>query len=390
MSRQRSLLVAAAVVALTSATALQPAAAAAGRGASSSYIVTVRGVAASTVAGLARGLGGSVTHVYGDALQGFAVRLPAVGAAALRALPGVVAVEPDRVLRVRAAQINPPSYGLDRIDQRQLPLSHSYRTRGTGAGVDAYVIDTGIRLSHRDLAGRAVTGIDVVDGGAATDCNGHGTHVAGTLGGRIYGVAKSVRLIAVRVLDCGGSGETSAVIAGVDWMTRNHVAGRPAVANLSLGGGASEALDAAVRGAVADGITVAVAGGNDGNALLGGLTGTSDACNASPSRVRAALTAGASDASDTRAPYSDIGSCIDLFAPGTDIVSDWATSDTATQVLSGTSMATPHVAGVAAVYLSLVPRATPAQVAQRLVSTATPGVVQDAGAGSPNRLLFTS
>ena len=357
---------------------------------SRSYIVTVRGGLVGSAVTLAGQLGGTVGFVYRDAMQGFSVSLPTVLEPALRALPGVLAVEPDAVMSVAAAERNPPSWGLDRIDQRHLPLNAAYTTRFTGAGVTAYVIDTGIRLSHRDFGGRASTGIDLVDGGAADDCAGHGTHVAGTIGGKSFGVAKAVKLVAVRVFGCDGSGNTSTVIAGVEWMTRNHAAGTPAVANLSLGGGASTALDNAIRGAVSDGITVVVAAGNDGQALLGGLTGGNNACNASPSRVPEAITVGATDRNDAKASYSDVGRCIDLFAPGTAITSDWIGSDSATNTISGTSMATPHVTGAAALYLSSNPSATPSQVQSRIVGSSSVGVITNVGNTSPNRLLFVN
>ena len=354
---------------------------------SASWVVTTAG-APDAVLGLVGALGGEVTHVYRSALTGFAVRLPAAAVPALSALPGVAAVEPDGVVRATGTQSPVPSYGLDRIDQRALPLDGSLTTAADGAGVRAYVVDTGIALGHTDFGGRAVSGFDAVDGGPADDCNGHGTHVAGTTGGTTYGVAKAVTLVAVRVLDCAGSGATSGVIAGVDWVAADHAAGAPAVANMSLGGSASAALDTAVKGAIADGVTFAVAAGNDGG-TVGELLGTANACNGSPSRVPAAITVGATGPDDARASYSSRGSCLDLFAPGTDITSAWYTSPTATNTISGTSMATPHVAGVAALFLSTAPSSTPAQVAQQLVSTATPGVVRSPGTGSPNLLLFT-
>ncbi len=358
-------------------------------GPSTSYIVTLDSGTPRVVAGLAEALGGTVGHVYENALQGFSVDLPALLLPTLRTLPGVASVEQDAVVAVTATQAPTPSYGLDRIDQRALPLSGSFTTTATGAGVKAYIVDTGIALDHTDFGGRAVSGFDAVDGGSADDCNGHGTHVAGTTGGTRYGVAKDVSLVAVKVLDCAGSGATSGVLAGVDWVAGDHQAGQPAVANMSLGGGASTALDAAVKGAIADGVSFSVAAGNSGGGV-GGLLGTDNACTGSPSRVPEALTVGATDASDAKASYSSRGSCLDLFAPGSDITSSWFTSPTATKTISGTSMAAPHVAGVAALYLSTSPRATPAQVSQRLVSTATPGVVKRPGAGSPNRLLFSN
>jgi subtilisin family serine protease len=359
-------------------------------GLSTSYIVTLDSGSPEIVAGLAAALGGDVGHVYENALQGFSVSLPTALLPTLLALPGVASIERDEILSISSTQSN-PSYGLDRIDQRALPLSTSYTTNAQGSGVKAYILDTGIRLDHADFGGRAVSGFDAVDGGSADDCNGHGTHVAGTTGGTRYGVAKAATLVAVRV--------TSGVIAGVDWVTANHQPGEPAVANMSLGGGASAALDTAVKGAIADGVSFVVAAGNGGagnggGGLLGGLLGgapdTSDACTGSPSRVAEVLTVGATDASDAKASFSNRGTCLDLFAPGTSIRSAWLTDAAATNTISGTSMAAPHVAGVAALYLSTNRGATPAQVAQQLTSTATPGVVQNAGTGSPNRLLFTN
>ena len=354
------------------------------------YVVQVAPTAlGSAVATLTRPLGGRVGFVYSHAFHGFSVTLPTAAAPALRVLPGVVAVYPNRVLHADGVQVNPPSYGLDRIDQRALPLSTTYGSTATGSGVTAYVIDTGIRYSHRDFGGRATPGFDAVTaGGGAVDCNGHGTHVSGTIGGAAYGVAKAVRLVGVRVLDCSGSGTTAQVVAGIDWVAGHHAAGVPAVANMSLGGGADAAIDAAVNKAIADGITFGVAAGNDGG-FLTDLLGSSNACNGSPSRVPAALTVAATDRSDARATYSNRGSCVDLWAPGTDIVSDWFSSDTATQTLSGTSMATPHVVGVAALLLSRGYQ-SPAAVANALVSVSTKNVVTNAGSGTPNRLLFTN
>ncbi|MFP5219009.1 MAG: S8 family serine peptidase [Actinomycetes bacterium] len=371
---------------------LPSAASAAAPGARSAVIVTLEGASAApaTVAELAEELGGEVGHVYTDALRGYSVELPTAALPALQALPGVAAVEADGVVHAVATQSPVPSWGLDRVDQRALPLSGGFTYGDTGAGVTAYIVDTGIRRDHVDFSGRAVSGYDAItSGGAANDCNGHGTHVAGTVGGEAHGVAKDVALVAVRVLDCSGSGSTSGVIAGVDWVARDHDAGEPAVANMSLGGGASSALDSAVRGAIEDGVTFAVAAGNDGG-LLGELTGLADACNGSPSRVAEALTVGATDKSDSKAPYSNRGTCLDLFAPGSSIVSAWHTSSTATKSISGTSMAAPHVAGVAAQYLQGAPSASPATVGQHIVGTATTGVVKNPGSGSPNRLLFTA
>ena len=354
------------------------------------YVVTLApGSAAGAVAQLTRPLGGRVGFVYTHALSGFSVTLPTAAAPALSLLPGVTAVQRDQVVHATATQTQPPSYGLDRIDQRALPLSGTYTSTAQGAGVTAYVIDTGIRYDHADFGGRAVKGFDAVTaGGSAADCNGHGTHVSGTIGGAAYGVAKAVKLVGVRVLDCDGSGSTAGVVAGIDWVTGNHQAGVPAVANMSLGGSTDAALDAAVQRAIADGITFGVAAGNDGG-TLGDLLGSSNACNHSPARVPAALTVAATDRTDTKASYSNKGSCVDLFAPGTDITSDWYTSTSAVNTISGTSMATPHVVGVAALVLTSGYK-TPAAVASAVLGSATTGVVKNPGTGTANKLLFTS
>jgi subtilisin family serine protease len=248
---------------------------------------------------------------------------------------------------------SPATWGLDRIDQRNRPLSNSHTYNATRAGVTASIIDTGIRFSHTQFGGRAITGFDSVDGGSADDCNGHGTHVAGTVGGSVHGVAKGVRLVGVRALNCQGSGSTSGVIAGVDWVTGNHGAGQPAIANMSLGGGANSALDTAVNNSINDGVSYAVAAGNS----------NANACNSSPSRVGAAMTVGSTTtSSDARSSFSNFGTCLDIFAPGSSITSTWYTSNTATNTISGISMASPHVAGVAALYLQGSPSASPATI----------------------------
>jgi subtilisin family serine protease len=320
--------------------------------------------------------GGSVDRVYGAALNGYAARMSDQQARRLAANPDVAYVEQDQVFTATATQANPPSWGLDRIDQRNLPLSRSYTYPNTASNVRAYIIDTGLRFTHSDFGGRATSGYDAVDGGSADDCAGHGTHVGGTVGGASYGVAKAVRLVAVRVLNCSGSGSTTGVIAGVNWVTSNAV--KPAVANMSLGGGASTALDNAVANSVASGVTYALAAGNS----------NANACNSSPGRTASAITVGATTSTDARASYSNYGTCLDIFAPGTSITSAWYTSNTATNTISGTSMASPHVAGAAALVLSANPSWTPQQVRDYLVNNATTGVVTNPGSGSANRLLF--
>jgi len=327
----------------------------------------------------AQRLQGRIGFVYERALKGFTLSLTARQAEWLAAQPFVESIEPDAIVEMSTTQSG-ATWGLDRIDQRSRPLSGTFTYNATGAGVTAYVIDTGIRFSHTQFGGRAVSGFDAVDGGSADDCNGHGTHVSGTIGGSTYGVAKGVRLVAVRVLNCSGSGTTSGVIAGIDWVTSNHQPGQPAVANMSLGGGVSTALDRAVSNSIADGVSYAIAAGNS----------NANACNASPARVGAAMTIGATDSSDRRASFSNFGSCVDWFAPGVSITSAWYTSTTATNTISGTSMATPHTAGVAALYLQTNPGASPATVRSALFNASTKNVVSNPGSGSPNALLFTS
>ncbi|KIQ54833.1 S8 family peptidase [Meiothermus taiwanensis] len=319
-----------------------------------------------------------VEQVYTAALLGLAARLSPENLAALRQDPRVAYIEADQVMSISATQTG-ATWGLDRIDQRTLPLSGTFTYSNTGSGVNAYIIDTGIRVSHSEFGGRATAVFDAIgDGRNGNDCNGHGTHVAGTVGGTVYGVAKSVRLYAVRVLDCNGSGSNSGVIAGVDWVRQN--ARRPAVANMSLGGGVSSALDTAVNNAINAGITFVLAAGNSNR----------DACQFSPARVAAGITVGATTSSDTRASYSNYGSCLDLFAPGSSITSAWISSNTSINTISGTSMAAPHVAGVAALYLQSNPTASPATVRNAIVSNATVGVVGSAGSRSPNLLLYSN
>lgn len=321
--------------------------------------------------------GGSVEHAYRRALKGFSAKLNKKALEAVQSDPAVALVEADQVFTLNTTQTN-ATWGLDRIDQRALPLDTTYTYTPTGQAVTAYIIDTGVRTTHTQFGGRAVSGFDAVDGGAADDCNGHGTHVAGTVGGSAHGVAKNVTIVAVRVLNCSGSGTTAGVIAGIDYVTSNH-ATQPATANMSLGGGASTALDSAVRNSIADGVTYAIAAGN----------ANANACNGSPARVAEAITVGATTRTDARASFSNYGTCLDLFAPGASITSAWSTSDTATNTISGTSMATPHVAGVAALALQGTPAATPAQIRDAIVNSATTGVVTNPGSGSPNRLLYS-
>jgi subtilisin family serine protease len=327
----------------------------------------------------AAAFGAQVSFVYRHALKGYAARIPASAVRAVAADPRVAYMERDRRMHAVTSQTG-ATWGLDRIDQAPLPLNNTYTYTNTGAGVKAYIIDTGIRFTHTDFGGRAIAGFDaVIPGGPASDCNGHGTHVSGTIGGSTYGVAKSVTLVAVRVLSCAGTGLTSWVIAGIDWVTGNHQAGQPAVANMSLGGGVSASLDTAVRNSIADGVSYAVAAGND----------NADACTSSPADVAEAMTVGATDSTDTRASFSNFGSCVDWFAPGVNITSDWWLTDTSTNTISGTSMATPHTAGVAALYLQTNPTAAPAAVRTALFNLTTKGIVKSSNTAN-NHLLFTN
>ncbi len=318
---------------------------------------------------------------FDRALRGFVVKADDAALTGLLADPRVAYVEEDGYVRANPTQTG-ATWGLDRVDQRNLPLNGSYTYNTTAAGVHAYIIDTGLLTSHSEFAGRVGNGFDSV-GGGTNDCNGHGTHVAGTVGGTTWGVAKGVTIHPVRVLDCGGSGTWAGVIAGIDWVAANRVL--PAVANMSLGGGTNTAVDAAVANLINAGVTVVVAAGNN----------AADACQFSPARAPSAITVGATGSNDARSVWgagfseSNFGSCLDIFAPGTAITSAWHTGNTATNTINGTSMASPHVAGAAALYLASNPAATPAQVGAAILANATPNVVSDARAGSPNLLLYT-
>ena len=350
-----------------------------------SYIVVLKEARAASLGvdamtgNLSTKYNAAVDHTYRHAFQGFAATLSEKAARQLAAEPDVAYVEQNGTVQATATQTNPPSWGLDRIDQRNLPLNSSYTYPGhAGSGVTAYIIDTGIRTTHTDFGGRAAWGTNTTGDGNNTDCNGHGTHVAGTTGGNAYGVAKRVRLIAVKVLNCAGSGSFAGVAAGIDWVTGNHTSG-PAVANMSLGGsGTSAVTENAVRKSIRDGVVYAIASGNSG----------ADACDFTPARVAEAITVNASDRNDAQAGFSNFGTCTDIFAPGVGITSAWNTSNSATNTISGTSMATPHVAGAAALILGGSPGLSPARVARTMFYNSTPNKITNLGSGSPNRLLF--
>ena len=348
-----------------------------------SYIVTFRESVTDPDA-VAQDLGlkhnGKAKHVYKAALKGAAYDMSAADAAELGTDPRVARVEQDQVMSIDVTQTG-ATWGIDRVDQHALPLDGSYTYNNDGTGVTVYIIDTGILFGHVEFGGRAVTGIDeVTSGGTAADCNGHGTHVSGTVGGTTYGIAKNVKLVAVRVLNCQGSGTTSGVIAGIDWVTSDHGAkGGGAAANMSLGGGFSATLNQAVANSVTAGVVYAVAAGNS----------SADACNSSPSSEPSAITVAASDINDGFASFSNFGSCVDIIGPGVNITSSWNTSTTATNTISGTSMATPHVTGASALYLAANPSATPAQVASALTANATANTIAGVPAGTPNKLLYT-
>ncbi|MEW2357488.1 S8 family peptidase [Spirillospora sp. NPDC029432] len=342
----------------------------AGQGIDGQYIVTLKkGVSVGDTVSK-RGI--STTHRFGKVLNGFAARMSAEQLQRLQRTPGVASIEQDGVVYASTTQSNPPSWGIDRIDQTNRPLSRSYTYNATGAGVNAYIIDTGIATSHSDFGGRASNVFDSF-GGNGQDCNGHGTHVAGTVGGNAYGVAKRVNLRGVRVLNCQGSGSFSGIIAGMNWVASNHA--KPAVANMSLGGGYSSSVNSATNNLASSGVFVAVAAGNDNR----------NACNYSPASAANSTTVAASTSTDAKASYSNYGNCVDVYAPGSSITSTWLNGGTNT--INGTSMASPHVAGVGALYKSANGDASYSTIRSWITSNATSGVITGNPSGTPNLLL---
>jgi subtilisin family serine protease len=334
--------------------------------------------APSVAAGLARTYGADVLHQYTAVLKGFAARLSPMAVEALRRNPNVAYIEPDRVVTLETTQnmdANGDPWGLDRIDQRALPLSRTYTYTTTGSGVRVYIIDTGISTSHSQFGGRASNVYDAF-GGNGSDCHGHGTHVAGTVGASTWGVAKASLPRGVRVLNCSGSGSTSGIIAGLDWVRVNHI--KPAVANMSLGGGFSSSLNTATTNLWNAGVFVAVAAGNS----------NADACNASPASASGAFTTASSTRTDAKSSFSNWGSCVEAYAPGSSIKSTWLNGGTNT--ISGTSMASPHVAGVAALYKSNFGDGSSSTIRTWIINNATTGVITGNPSGTPNRLLYKS
>ena len=354
------------------------------------YIVVLRDDAAALasersvlprVADVARQMalqhGVRVSRSYSHALRGFVVKADVNTLGRLLHDRRVAYIEEDGYVSIGATQVN-ATWGIDRSDQRDLPLDGTYTYVTTAANVNTYIIDTGVLGSHAEFTGRMIGGYTAIsDGNGTNDCNGHGTHVAGSVAGTTYGIAKSARISPIRVLGCNGSGTNSGVIAGMDWVVANHV--KPAVANMSLGGGASTATDDAVARMSNAGVTVVVAAGND----------NLDACNYSPARAPSAITVGSTTNTDARSSFSNWGTCLDIFAPGSSILSAWHTSNTATNTISGTSMAAPHAAGVAALFLANNPAATPAEVTTALLNASTINKVTSPGTNSPNRLLYS-